>query len=143
MEEPKYPLFKDSELLVWAQLADHLSTRIDQCEFGCGEPLPLKKTLASEYAVSAATVHRAMADLITRAVVTRAPGGRIFPVIVGNAESMKITRYWWRQLAWEIYDNPNAMDILDLYSPRAWVHGFRADVRRQEMIEEPETGASA
>ncbi len=143
MENPKYHLFKDTELLIWAQLADHISTRIEQCEFSFGDSLPSKKMLASEYAVSPTTVRRAIADLLRRNVVTRTPGGRLFPVITGEAESMKLTRRWWRKLAWQIHDNPDAMDSLELYSPRAWVHGFRADVRRKAMAEEHQAGATA
>jgi hypothetical protein len=99
--------------------------------------------LANEYAVSAATVHRAMADLTRREVVSRAASGRIFPVMTGEAESMKLTRHWWRQLAWQIHDDPAAINSLELYVPRAWVHGFRADVRRKEMTEHHLSGAIA
>lgn len=133
--QSKYLLFMDSELLVWAQLADHLTTRINAGEFDTHEALPTKKALAEEYGVSLGTVRRGLADLLRRKVVIQGHGGRLFVNVMGEADTIRVTRHLWRQLVWECRDNPDAMDILELEAPRAWVQGFRADVRREALSE--------
>ncbi|TNC23720.1 GntR family transcriptional regulator [Amycolatopsis alkalitolerans] len=128
--KPKYLLCKTGELLVWAQLADHLTARIDQGEFK--NSLPPNAVLAAEYGVAENTVSRAIDDLISRGVI-KPLEGRAFHY-VREADGMWLHRDQWRNLASKINDD-DAMSVLSEDAPVAWAHGFRADVRREEFRE--------
>lgn len=131
MTEPKYQLFTDSQLLVWTQLADHLTARIDSGEFK--NSLPAHAVLAAEYGTTPTSVNRAVDDLIARGVI-KPLGGRAF-LYVREADGMWLQREQWRTIASNITEDDGAMSILSQGAPLAWVHGFGADVRRGSLSE--------
>jgi DNA-binding GntR family transcriptional regulator len=73
---------------VWRQLADDLSTRIADATYPLGSPLPAADELSSEYAVSRATVRRALAELRRRKLIKTLHGSRNTVVAMPGPEGL-------------------------------------------------------